>query len=160
MAPADRLKVLEVSMADLQSKFSDDHPEVRKVRREIAELRKIAGPAGGAAFQGRSDGATLFPYMAPEQIWNEHRASTRGRDLDITGLSYARLEEPQFWPWPEGATQPRARLPRTCLRRRAIGTNRNQPGMTARPGRVGFGGVRVGDGVILAQVVELVDTLS
>ena len=27
---------------------------------------------------------TLFPYATPESIWLEHRASTRGRDLDIT----------------------------------------------------------------------------
>jgi assimilatory nitrate reductase catalytic subunit len=26
-------------------------------------------------------------------VWNEHRESTRGRDLDITGLSYTRLEQ-------------------------------------------------------------------
>lgn len=55
--------------------------------------------------------ASLFPYDTPEAIWNEHRESTRGRDLDITGLSYARLEEagPQQWPCPEGQA-PRARL--------------------------------------------------
>ncbi len=54
---------------------------------------------------------TLFPYASPEAIWNEHRESTRGRDLDITGLSYARLEHsPQPWPCPEGATEGRARL--------------------------------------------------
>ncbi|MDP2004991.1 MAG: molybdopterin-dependent oxidoreductase [Rubrivivax sp.] len=58
----------------------------------------------------RVDGGTLFPYTAPEGIWNEHRESTRGRDLDITGLSYAALEEPQFWPWPKGAAQPLSRL--------------------------------------------------
>jgi assimilatory nitrate reductase catalytic subunit len=58
----------------------------------------------------RADGATLFPYQTPEDIWNEHRESTRGRDLDITGLSYAALEEPAFWPWPEGAAMPHARL--------------------------------------------------
>ena len=47
---------------------------------------------------------TLFPYDGPEAIWNEHRASTRGRDLDITGLDWARLEErPAQWPWPAGA---------------------------------------------------------
>ncbi|MCM0044814.1 MAG: molybdopterin-dependent oxidoreductase [Burkholderiaceae bacterium] len=57
-------------------------------------------------------GTTLFPYESPEQIWNEHRASTRGRDLDITGLSYALLEEkgPQQWPYPEGASEGRKRL--------------------------------------------------
>ncbi len=55
---------------------------------------------------------TLFPYETPEQVWNEHRESTRGRDLDITGLSYALLAEqgPQQWPYPEGATRGRKRL--------------------------------------------------
>ena len=54
----------------------------------------------------------LFPYASPEDIFDEHRASTRGRDLDITGLSYALLEQqgPQQWPYPEGATQGQARL--------------------------------------------------
>jgi assimilatory nitrate reductase catalytic subunit len=55
---------------------------------------------------------TLFPYDHPESIWNEHRESTRGRDLDITGLSYAILDHagPQQWPYPAGATHGRARL--------------------------------------------------
>ncbi|WP_290641823.1 nitrate reductase [Aquabacterium sp.] len=55
---------------------------------------------------------TLFPYDAPEAIWNEHRESTRGRDLDITGLSYPLLENvgPQQWPMPEGASTGQARL--------------------------------------------------
>jgi assimilatory nitrate reductase catalytic subunit len=57
-------------------------------------------------------GTTIFPYRTVEEIWNEHRESTRGRDLDITGLSYAILEErgPQQWPYPEGAVAGRARL--------------------------------------------------
>ena len=55
---------------------------------------------------------SLFPYAGVEEIWNEHRESTRGRDLDITGLSYRILEEqgPQQWPFPEGASQGRKRL--------------------------------------------------
>lgn len=54
---------------------------------------------------------TLFPYRSPEEIWNEHRESTRGRDLDITGLSYARLEQsPQQWPCPETAASGLPRL--------------------------------------------------
>ncbi|CAB5714009.1 Nitrate reductase [Delftia tsuruhatensis] len=61
---------------------------------------------------------TLFPYdtenaaMGAEAIWNEHRESTRGRDLDITGLSWPLLEAqgPQQWPLPEGTPQGRARL--------------------------------------------------
>lgn len=61
---------------------------------------------------------TLFPYAldderaAIEAIWNEHRESTRGRDLDITGLSYGMLEQqgPQQWPLPAGAATGKARL--------------------------------------------------
>ncbi len=58
-----------------------------------------------------ADGGSLFPYASPESVWNEHRESTRGRDLDITGLSYARLDQgPQLWPCPEGQAEGRARL--------------------------------------------------
>ncbi len=54
----------------------------------------------------------LFPYDKPEAIFNEHRESTRGRDLDITGLSYALLDAsgPQQWPFPTGARSGRQRL--------------------------------------------------
>ena len=54
----------------------------------------------------------LFPYKAPEELFNEHRESTRGRDLDITGLSYSKLETlgPQQWPYPEAATAGKTRL--------------------------------------------------
>ncbi|HWH85030.1 MAG TPA: molybdopterin-dependent oxidoreductase, partial [Burkholderiaceae bacterium] len=55
--------------------------------------------------------ATLFPYADARAVWNEHRESTRGRDLDITGLSYAQLERASAqWPWPEGASVGKARL--------------------------------------------------
>jgi assimilatory nitrate reductase catalytic subunit len=55
---------------------------------------------------------TLFPYPTPESVWNEHRDSTRGRDLDITGLSWEVLERdgPQQWPYPAGASVGKARL--------------------------------------------------
>ena len=49
-------------------------------------------------------GARLFPYESAEAVFNEHRETTRGRDLDITGLSYALLDQaPQQWPFPHGA---------------------------------------------------------
>jgi succinoglycan biosynthesis transport protein ExoP len=44
MAPADRRKTLEIALADLRAKFSENHPDVLKIRREIAELSKLAGP--------------------------------------------------------------------------------------------------------------------
>ncbi|HWA38021.1 MAG TPA: nitrite reductase small subunit NirD [Burkholderiales bacterium] len=54
----------------------------------------------------------LMSYATAEAVFNEHRETTRGRDLDITGLSYALLDErgPQQWPFPEGATEGRRRL--------------------------------------------------
>ena len=64
-----------------------------------------------------TQGPTLFPYsltdhtLGVESIWNEHRESTRGRDLDITGMSYAMLETgPQQWPLKTGETTGKVRL--------------------------------------------------
>ena len=55
---------------------------------------------------------SIFPFTVPEQLWNEHREATRGRDLDITGLTYAKLEDdgPQQWPFPSGAASGAERL--------------------------------------------------
>ena len=85
---------------------------------------------------------TLFPYASPEEIFREHVATTKGRDLDITGLTYAVLDArgPQQWPFPEGARRgPQAALwrwrvsdrgwPRT-LRRRSV---RARHGAAGRP---------------------------
>ena len=61
--------------------------------------------------------SSLFPWSAVddsaavEAIWNEHRESTRGRDLDITGMSYAMLEAaPQQWPLRQGESTGKVRL--------------------------------------------------
>ncbi len=60
---------------------------------------------------------SLFPYSLAdpaagvEALWNEHRESTRGRDLDITGMSYAMLDAaPQQWPLKEGEAAGKVRL--------------------------------------------------
>ena len=59
----------------------------------------------------RGPGPSLFPYESGESIWNEHRESTRGRDLDITGMSYAALEvEPLQWPMRTGQQHGQPRL--------------------------------------------------
>jgi len=54
----------------------------------------------------------LFPYRSAEEVFDEHRGTTAGRDLDITGLSYSMLERegPQQWPCPRGAHSGQARL--------------------------------------------------
>ena len=60
---------------------------------------------------------TLFPYSLSDEaagveaIWNEHRETTRGRDLDITGMSYAMLDlAPQQWPLKTGDASGKVRL--------------------------------------------------
>ena len=88
--------------------------------RGISRVRAAVRPPGEARadwqiavdFARRMGGERLFPYSEPEQIFNEHRESTRGRDLDITGLSYALLDErgPQQWPFPAGASEGKKRL--------------------------------------------------
>jgi len=54
----------------------------------------------------------LFNYANTESIFNEHRETTGGRDLDISGLSYALLKAkgPQQWPFVKGDTTGKARL--------------------------------------------------
>ena len=56
--------------------------------------------------------AGLFDYVDAEAIWNDHRATTRGRDLDITGLSWSMLDTqgPQQWPLRPGESTGQARL--------------------------------------------------
>ncbi|MDE2121072.1 MAG: molybdopterin-dependent oxidoreductase, partial [Betaproteobacteria bacterium] len=56
--------------------------------------------------------ASMFAWHDARAVWQEHRETTRGRDLDITGLSWELLERdgPQQWPFAEGARQGRARL--------------------------------------------------
>jgi len=57
-------------------------------------------------------GERLFHYYRAKQIFDEHRETTRGRDLDITGLTYETLEDagPQQWPFAQDAKAGRARL--------------------------------------------------
>ena len=89
---------------------------VTNSERRISRVRPAVAAPGEArhdwaitvAFAQRLEAAlgtprSLFRYTTPESVWLEHRESTRGRDLDITGLSYALLDTaPQQWPCPAG----------------------------------------------------------
>jgi assimilatory nitrate reductase catalytic subunit len=99
---------------------------VTNSERRISRVRAAVAPAGQARpdwliardvarlleARLRPGKTSLFGLETPEQAWLEHRESTRGRDLDITGLSYALLDQlgPQQWPMPEGASEGQARL--------------------------------------------------
>jgi len=104
------------------STWAEKEGTVTNSERRISRVRAAVSPPGEARadwkiavdFAQRLSpaGQILFSYQNPEQIFNEHRESTRGRDLDISGLSYAVLERdgPQQWPYPEGAKGGRTRL--------------------------------------------------
>ena len=109
------------------SAWGEKHGTVTNSERRISRVLGAVPPPGEARHDweiavdfARRLGAALdhpaterlFPYTASEQIFNEHRATTLGRDLDIGGLSYALLEQagPQQWPFPAGAATGQARL--------------------------------------------------
>jgi assimilatory nitrate reductase catalytic subunit len=108
------------------SSWGEKEGTVTNSERRITRVRKAFAAPGEARadweivvdFAHRLDArlnlnrAHLFPHLSVEDIFNEHRETTRGRDLDITGLSYALLDQigPQHWPYPEGAGAAKERL--------------------------------------------------
>ena len=109
------------------SSWGEKEGTVTNSERRITRIRAAVAPVGEARHDwqiavdfarrlGRklenSAVDRMFPYKTVESIFDEHRTTTRGRDLDITGLSYALLEQqgPQQWPFPEGAKTGRQRL--------------------------------------------------
>lgn len=66
---------------------------------------RLAGP------QAHDCTSKLFGFASPKDVFDEHRTLTIGRDLDIEGLSYDRLETdgPQQWPFPADAASGAAR---------------------------------------------------
>ena len=91
---------------------------VTNSERRISRVRAAVPPAGEARpdWQIARDIAALIDAglgRAPrlqadtaEALWLQHREATRGRDLDITGLSWALLDTqgPQQWPYVNGPT--------------------------------------------------------
>jgi assimilatory nitrate reductase catalytic subunit len=56
--------------------------------------------------------ASLFAFETPAQIFDEYKQLTRGRDLDLSGISHDLIDRlgPQQWPFPVGAEEGTARL--------------------------------------------------
>ena len=97
---------------------------VSNSERRISRVRAAVPPPGAARADWRivrDLALRLEPLLRPgrralfsadddaESLWTEHRETTRGRDLDIGGLSWATLERdgPQQWPYVDG---PKKRL--------------------------------------------------
>jgi len=100
---------------------------VTNSERRISRVRRAVAPPGEARDDwkiardfalclggklGKPEAAGMFAYAHAKDVFKEHRETTRGRDLDITGLSYSLLESrgPQQWPFPAGAAAGTARL--------------------------------------------------
>ncbi len=73
------------------------------IAREVARRLEARLAAPGAP--------VLFDFDGVDAAFDEHRTLTVGRDLDIGGLDYARLEVdgPQQWPFPAGEERGQAR---------------------------------------------------
>jgi succinoglycan biosynthesis transport protein ExoP len=67
LAPADRLKALELNLVSLRTRFSDNYPDVQKTRREIAALKKMVGQPGGLASLRRQQLAQLKAELVEKQ---------------------------------------------------------------------------------------------
>jgi ferredoxin-nitrate reductase len=87
--------------------------------RRISMVNRLVDPPGEArpdvdilcdfAERMKFDG---FDFESEEAIFNEHRALTRGTNIDISGLSYGYLREngTAQWPFPEGSAEGTPRL--------------------------------------------------
>jgi assimilatory nitrate reductase catalytic subunit len=86
----------------------------RRLQRRLAARVPVADAVAASVASAAAPHAAgpRFDWTGPREIWDEWRALTAGRDLDLSGLSWDVLESrgPQQWPYPEGATAGTARL--------------------------------------------------
>jgi len=99
MDPQARLRALQVSLADLQAKFSEDHPDIRKVKREMAELEKLVGQQGISGSLRRQKLTQLKAELAQKQ----GKYSDQHPDIRKLKNEIARLEQQ---PEKTGPTKP------------------------------------------------------
>ena len=111
LLPASTWGEKDGTVTNSERRISRVHSSMPAVGKARDDWRIAADFARRLETRLQPDGVSRFAYPDPETVWNEHRETTRGRDLDITGLSYAALDVgPQQWPFPEGAASGRARL--------------------------------------------------
>ena len=102
------------------AQWSEREGTLTNSERRVCLLERVADPPEGALADwqiicrvARALGyGEAFDYASAEAIFAEYRELTRGRDLDITGIDYARLRrEPGVqWPCPEGSASGTTRL--------------------------------------------------
>ena len=75
--------------------------------RRISHLAKVINPPGEARADAeilclfaKAMGFDGFDYQSPSEIYDEHCRLTRGTNIDISGLSYQRLQSEGTFQWP------------------------------------------------------------
>jgi assimilatory nitrate reductase catalytic subunit len=60
----------------------------------------------------RLEATSLFAFETSAQVFDEYKQLTRGRDLDLSGISHGLIDKigPQQWPFPTGSSAGTARL--------------------------------------------------
>jgi len=66
-SPQTRLQQLQVALCDLQSRYADTHPDICKVKRELAELKKLTGSSGAGSSLKQEKLAQLRALLAEKQ---------------------------------------------------------------------------------------------
>jgi len=87
--PQSRLHFLEVLLADLRSKFSDNHPDIQKALREKTQLEKLVNQKGGGTAMQRQTLEKLKADLAEKQ----GKYTDQHPEIKKLKAEIARLEE-------------------------------------------------------------------
>ncbi len=94
--------------------WTEKEGTMTNAERRISLLSKVMNAPGEALPDAeiicrfaRKMGYSGFNFKNPEEIYAEHCASTRGTNIDITGLDYSILKKTRSvqWPYPKGSAE-------------------------------------------------------
>lgn len=116
--PTETTQVADIVLPAAQ--WSEREGTLTNSERRICLLQRVADPPGEALpdweiisrIANALGYGRAFDYASTEAIFDEYREMTRGRDLDITGVTYDALRrQPGVqWPCPQGASAGTVRL--------------------------------------------------
>lgn len=92
LEPEDRLRALRLQLTSAQAQFSDSHPDVRRLRREIETLSAQVGPQGGAQ-PGADDRQASLRQLAAQLAQLRQRYSDAHPDVVRLQRTYDALAQ-------------------------------------------------------------------
>ncbi|MBU6459718.1 MAG: molybdopterin-dependent oxidoreductase [Proteobacteria bacterium] len=110
--PAASWAEKEGTMTNSERRITHVKPAVEPPGLALPDWEIVVRFASCLGLKLGKDSQSLFPYRHVSEVFDEHCQSTRGQDLDITGLSYGFLDShgPTQWPCPSGSLKGRSRL--------------------------------------------------